>query len=193
MKKKRNGKAKSMTLKQKVIIGAAALAVVAVVGIFSDNENDVSTVAPTAAPTQTYTATTIPTATPTSAPTFTPTPAPTAIPTMKQGMKGDDVAAMQTRLIALGYLSGKADGDFGGQTVQAVKDFQVCNSLKEDGVAGAETLSAMYGWPVYQREVYVSSSGVYHYSSDCSGMKSSTDMPLSDAIRNGYRKHDGCN
>lgn len=191
--KKRKGKAMPMKIKTKLIIGAAALAVVASVSAMSGDDNDISVPSPTAAMTQVYADTAVPTSTPTSAPTSTPTPVPTAIPTLKQGMKGDDVAAMQTRLIELGYLSGKADGDFGGQTVQAVKDFQVCNQLAEDGVAGADTLSIMFGWPKHQREVYVSSSGVYHYESDCSGMKSSTAMTLSDAIRNGYRKHDGCN
>lgn len=131
------------------------------------------------------------TATPTSAPTEAPTPEPTAIPTLKQGMKDDNVAAMQTRLIELGYLSGEADGDFGKGTLQAVKDFQICNGLTEDGEAGEETLTKLYRYnAVRQRTVYVSSTGTYHIKSDCSGMKSSTEMKLSDAIRKGYKGHD---
>ena len=34
----------------------------------------------------------------------------TAAPTLKLGAKGDAVAALQARLIELGFLSGEADG-----------------------------------------------------------------------------------
>ena len=48
---------------------------------------------------------------------------------------------MQTQLIALGYLTGKADGEFGYKTYQALLAFQRANRLKADGIAGAQTLS----------------------------------------------------
>ncbi len=61
-----------------------------------------------------------------------------------RGMKGNDVKLMQLRMIELGYLTGKADGDFGGQTEQALKRFQFYHSLIEDGMAGADTLRVMF-------------------------------------------------
>ena len=179
-----------MNKKTKLIIAAAVLLLVIVAAISGGNDKKTEQ-QPTAAPTVEATATPEPTASPTPAPTAEPTAAPTEIPTLKQGAKGDDVKAMQERLIELGYLSGTADGDFGGGTHQAVKDFQICNGLKEDGVAGADTLTKLYRYDaVRQRTVYVSSSGVYHVKSDCSGMKKSTEMKLSDAVRKGYTGHD---
>ena len=43
--------------------------------------------------------------------------------TLQKGSKGDDVKALQQRLIQLNYLSGTADGDFGGKTASAVELF----------------------------------------------------------------------
>ena len=127
--------------------------------------------------------------TPTQAPTLTPTP--TEPPTLRQGDKGQDVKQLQEQLIKLGYLSGAADGDFGKKTAQAVRDFQVCNHLKEDGIFGSacwDTLSRGYNI-VEQRTVYVSKAEIYHTDEHCSGMKTSTAMKLSDAIRKGYKGH----
>ena len=63
---------------------------------------------------------------------------------LKEGMKdSDDVKAMQKRLIELGYMSGKADGDFGSSTKKAVMAFQRRAGLEADGVAGASTLKAL--------------------------------------------------
>ncbi len=79
----------------------------------------------------------------------TPTPAPaTPAPiyeTLKIGSAGESVRALQSRLITLKYLSGSADGQYGTQTAQAVTAFQKSNGLKDDGVAGAQTLTALYG------------------------------------------------
>lgn len=52
---------------------------------------------------------------------------------MQKGSKGDDVKKLQENLIALGYLSGKADGDFGNGTQKAVMAYQKANGLPEDG------------------------------------------------------------
>ena len=143
------------------------------------------TLAPTQAPTAVPTDTPVPTVVPTD------TPAPTEPPTLKQGDKGQTVKQIQERLISLGYLSGSADGDFGRKTTQAVKDFQVCNSLKEDGIFGQACWNKMFsGYSVISQEtVYVSKNGIYHTDEHCSGMKTSTKMLLSDAIRKGYSGH----
>lgn len=44
--------------------------------------------------------------------------------TLAIGSKGDDVVALQQKLIQYGFLAGKADGAYGNQTSKAVKAFQ---------------------------------------------------------------------
>lgn len=79
-------------------------------------------------------------------PTPTPTPEPQVTPsqTLRLGSKGDDVVLLQVRLMALGYLSGKADGVFGSATGAAVAAFQLRNGLSADGVAGPKTYRKLY-------------------------------------------------
>lgn len=84
---------------------------------------------------------------PATAVPVTPTPAPTAEPTyvsLKNGDRNDQVKALQQALIALGYLEGDADGIFGKNTETAVKAFQKENGLTDDGIAGAQTQSALF-------------------------------------------------
>ncbi|MBE5803590.1 MAG: hypothetical protein E7316_03660 [Clostridiales bacterium] len=64
--------------------------------------------------------------------------------TLRKGDVSNEVKEMQERLIELGYLSGKADGNYGRQTFEAVYAFQKANGLSRDGVAGAATLSKLY-------------------------------------------------
>ncbi len=64
--------------------------------------------------------------------------------TLRYGDTGDEVKAMQVRLIELGYLNGKADGKFGLATKAAIIQFQRENSLVRDGLAGSKTLNALY-------------------------------------------------
>lgn len=67
----------------------------------------------------------------------TATPEPIVYTTLRYGDKGDEVLALQNRLIELGYLAeGAADGDFGGMTEQAVRDAQQALGLTVDGIAG---------------------------------------------------------
>ncbi len=109
----------------------------------------------TATPTSKRTATATPrkttapkrTATPT--PRKTATPKPTSTPKtentyLRSGDSGAAVKRMQERLISLGYLSGKANSDFGSATELAVRAFQKQAGLWEDGVAGPKTLSKLY-------------------------------------------------
>ena len=60
-------------------------------------------------------------------------------------MEGEDVKALQTNLIRLGYDCGKwgADGDFGDATEIALKRFQEQHGLKADGEYGDKTREAM--------------------------------------------------
>ena len=69
----------------------------------------------------------------------------TTNPTLKKGMKGDWVTLLQNKLILKGYPLPKygADGDFGQETLNAVKAFQKANGLKADGVVGEKTWKAL--------------------------------------------------
>lgn len=61
--------------------------------------------------------------------------------TLRVGAVSDAVRDLQNRLITLGYLTGRADGNFGVQTSLALIAFQKANNLVADGVAGKNTLS----------------------------------------------------
>lgn len=80
----------------------------------------------------------------TAVPTNTPLPTTPKYATLKRGSTGNDVADMQKRLIALGYMTSGADGKFGGGTQLAVIAFQKANGIKADGIAGSTTLTLLY-------------------------------------------------
>ncbi|MDY5348173.1 MAG: peptidoglycan-binding protein, partial [Candidatus Ventricola sp.] len=65
--------------------------------------------------------------------------------TLSIGMTGNDVYALQERLIELRYLTGVADGVFGEETQAALIQFQKNNGLTADGEAGASTLKKLAG------------------------------------------------
>lgn len=69
------------------------------------------------------------------------------LPLLKNGSEGASVKALQTLLILRGYKLPKygADGDFGSETVAAVKQFQKAAKLTVDGVVGAKTWKALVG------------------------------------------------
>ncbi len=67
----------------------------------------------------------------------------TTLPILREGMQGEAVVKLQTRLIALGFLSGSADGSFGKQTLAAVQAAQANFNLIADGVVGAATWRAL--------------------------------------------------
>lgn len=58
-------------------------------------------------------------------------------------MRGDDVAALQSRLITMGFDIGRLDGIFGPRTEGGVREFQRSVGLSADGVAGPETFAAL--------------------------------------------------
>ena len=64
---------------------------------------------------------------------------------LKKGAKGEAVRAMQELLMELGYDLGKwgADGEYGGATAEAVKQFQQDNGLSADGIYGPKTHAAL--------------------------------------------------
>jgi N-acetylmuramoyl-L-alanine amidase len=75
-------------------------------------------------------------------------------------ISGDDVFALQERLLELGYDAGRPDGIFGRETEQALRSFQRDYGLNSDGICGPGTLRALKqlapkvrgGRPVFLRE-----------------------------------------
>ncbi|MBQ3705217.1 MAG: peptidoglycan-binding protein [Clostridia bacterium] len=97
------------------------------------------------------TATPKPTKKATAAPRVTATPRPTATPNLSReyylqlGASGQKVRTLQNRLIQLGWLGGRATGKYDAATEAAVRAFQKkTKGLWEDGVAGPDTLRALY-------------------------------------------------
>ena len=79
---------------------------------------------------------------------------------VSQPMTGDDVFALQERLLELGYDAGRPDGMFGAQTEHALRSFQRDYGLVVDGICGPATLRSLRqlapkvrgGRPVFLRE-----------------------------------------
>lgn len=60
---------------------------------------------------------------------------------LKEGMSGNSVTQLQTKLKKLGYLNVSPTGYYGSLTVGAVKKLQKAEGLEPDGVAGSKTLA----------------------------------------------------
>ena len=65
---------------------------------------------------------------------------------LRKGCKGDDVKELQADLMKLGFALPKygADGDFGGETEKAVREFQVTHNLTPDGVMHSDDFSVLF-------------------------------------------------
>ena len=60
-------------------------------------------------------------------------------------IEGDDVVALQSRLVELGFTPGKVDGLHGPSTDAALRAFQAAVGLVPDGTVGPETMRAFAG------------------------------------------------
>ena len=75
----------------------------------------------------------------------TPDPSmPTPEPVLRNGMTGQSVKDLQSRLYTLGYYTAGIDGQYGAATREAVQAFQRRNGLDTDGIVGAETRSVLF-------------------------------------------------
>lgn len=80
---------------------------------------------------------------PTIAPTSTPEPTPEV--RIEKGAEGEDVMALQKRLMELNYLAiDEPTSYFGNATKEAVKLFQRQHELQQDGICGADTIALIY-------------------------------------------------
>ncbi len=62
---------------------------------------------------------------------------------VRRMMTGDDVAALQQRLLDMGFACGRVDGMFGSGTASALRDFQRNVGLRPDGTCGPATFKAL--------------------------------------------------
>ena len=71
-------------------------------------------------------------------------------PYLQRGSIGAAVIGVQFQLMGQGYSVGPdgADGDFGGNTEEAVKEFQLNVHLTADGIVGPETAARLFGGEV---------------------------------------------
>ena len=84
---------------------------------------------------------------PTIAATATPVPTPSPTPELRieKGAEGEDVMALQKRLMELGYLAiDEPTSYFGNATKYAVKLFQRQHELQQDGICGNDTIALLY-------------------------------------------------
>ena len=56
---------------------------------------------------------------------------------------GQETAILQLRLKELGYYQGRADGKFGADTEQALKEFQRIKGLEQTGIADSATIKLL--------------------------------------------------
>ena len=74
---------------------------------------------------------------------FTFAGAVSAFASFQRGDDGEEVLAIQKRLVELNYTVGTLDGEFGSATEKAVKAFQAAQGLEVDGVVGSATYRAL--------------------------------------------------
>ena len=109
----------------------------------------------------------------------TATPKPTSTPNLSKnyyltdGSSGKKVETLQRRLIELGWLDGKVTGTYDAATEQAVRAFQrKTKDLWEDGIAGPDTLRALYSSGAARTTKAVASSGeTLEFGSEGSAVK----------------------
>ena len=133
---------------RKALTIAVAVALVAGCGSNSSPQTGAQapSVLPSTAPSSAPSASETPSATPSTSATPTPTTtttAPAKPQKLKAGSKGPAVLALQERLTELGYWNGKADGNFGGTTQQAVYALQKAAGIGRDGSVGPKTQKAL--------------------------------------------------
>jgi peptidoglycan hydrolase-like protein with peptidoglycan-binding domain len=108
--------------------------ILAAAGVFSGSKQPAALTTTTLPRPQTTTRAVTTTAKPTVVVPTTP---------LQPGDTGAAVTQLQKALTAAGFSPGKADGDYGDATTNAVKRFQSAHGLAADGVAGSKTLAAL--------------------------------------------------
>jgi peptidoglycan hydrolase-like protein with peptidoglycan-binding domain len=86
-------------------------------------------------------------------------------PTVRQGASGEGVRKLQEKLKELGFDPQGADGQFGPNTLAAIKALQASRGLEVDGIVGPDTWKAL-GIQVSASEVNAPSVGAPGHNSD---------------------------
>lgn len=135
----------------------------------------------------------------------TASPEPTSEPwSLRRGDSNDAVKSLQKRLIALGFLSGSADGIFGEGTENAVKAFQRAAGLSQTGVCDVETATRMKAndapsipkpTKASEQTVYITPTGSKYHRKGCQHVngKTATTITISEAKRRGLTACKDCN
>lgn len=80
--------------------------------------------------------------------------------TLQNGSRGDEVKALQQRLIDLFYLDDKADGIYGNNTKKAVERFQIEVNMEKTGIADPATQAILFSDDAPERTMSVSCSSI---------------------------------
>lgn len=80
--------------------------------------------------------------------------------TLEKGSKGDDVKALQQKLIDLHYLDDVADGSYGEKTKAAVEKFQSAAKLSVTGIADPTTQAVLFSPDAPEASLSISCSSV---------------------------------
>jgi len=83
-----------------------------------------------------------------------------AYATLQKGDKGDDVKALQQRLIDLYYLDAPADGKFGKNTKAAVERFQAACNLEATGIADPQMQAVLFSDRAPEHTLSISCSSI---------------------------------
>lgn len=96
-------------------------------------------------------------------------------PTTRQGASGEGVRKLQEKLKELGFDPQGADGQFGPNTLAAVKALQAARGLTVDGIVGPDTWNAL-GIKVAANEITAPSVGAPGQNSDA--IQQTPDGPM---------------
>lgn len=83
-----------------------------------------------------------------------------SFPALEKGSKGDEVKALQQRLVDLRWLNGSVDGDFGNKTKTAVESFQQKVGLPKTGIADGLTQALLFSDEAPEYKLHIEWTGV---------------------------------
>ena len=78
-----------------------------------------------------------------------------AFATLQKGSKGEEVIALQQKLIELGYMYGDIDGVFGDTTKTAIETFQKANGLSITGIVAIKDIIVLFSESAVPSDVLV--------------------------------------
>jgi peptidoglycan hydrolase-like protein with peptidoglycan-binding domain len=126
-------------------VGVMASLSIVTAACSTDSGTDATVADPAPAAAETTSTTLEPTTTTTAPPTTTTTVPPP--PVHRPGDGGLEILALEQRLAELGYRPGDVDGSYTAATASAVMAYQKHEGLGRDGMAGPQTMGAVFEPP----------------------------------------------